>query len=315
MKRNNLQQVSKVVVLLPFLFMFSCAPPADSIQLQFTALSYNMWLGGEAQGNPIEYSADVIMNSGAGVAGLQEVIAYPIDGAHKKDNGLLLAKIFGWHHFAQGTSAIISKYPIVDSTANRLGVKLALDSEKFVWFFNGHFNHMPYQPYQLASIPYGDFPFINTEEEAIIHALSARGDEMNLMIREIKSIMTDGWPVILTGDFNEPSWLDWTERSVEAGLCRIKVEWPATKAIHTLGLKDAYREVYPDETKHRGETWSSIDTPGELHDRIDFVFFSETLLKIVDATTLGGEDEISGVSLKNYPSDHRAISATFEWKK
>lgn len=273
-----------------------------------------MWLGGEAEGFELEHSVEVITRSGAFVAGLQEVKSYQSDGTPKSDNGLKIAELLGWYHFDQGTSAIISKYPIIDSSPKRLGVKLALESGQYLWFFNCHFNHMPYQPYQLGSIPYGDFPYIETAGEAHAYAEMARGSEVQQYVQEMETLMAEGWPMILTGDFNEPSWLDWTERAVTAGLSPLKVDWPATRAMYHLGLTDAYRTIHPDEIMQRGETWSSIDSPGELHDRIDFIFYSGTSLEVLEASTIGGEDEISDIPIRNYPSDHRAVVATFRRK-
>jgi exodeoxyribonuclease III len=274
-------------------------------------LSFNLWVGGEQNNQPLEYSADVIRISGADIAGLQETNSYNPDGSIKGRNTRNLAQMLGWNFFEQGSSGIITRYSIVDSTDNRLGIKLQIRDSMFLWFFNCHFNHMPYQPYQLAAKPYGDFPFISTEDEAIRFAIFARGGEVENYIREIEKVLVEGWPVILTGDFNEPSFLDWTQQSVDKNLCPLKVEWPSTKAFHHLGMTDAWRAVHPDETAHRGETWSSIDAPGEIHDRIDFILYAGKQLNAIEAHTIGFDDGKSYLGIINYPSDHRAVSVQF----
>ncbi|MNE77134.1 hypothetical protein D3C80_1734240 [compost metagenome] len=74
----------------------------------------------------------------------------------------------------------------------------------------------------------------------------------------IQSVMKENVPIFLTGDFNEPSHLDWTKRAAEAGLCQLKVEWPSTKSFTSIGLKDAYRTIYSNEVKYPGKTWTPV---------------------------------------------------------
>ena len=308
-------------LILTFLLvlLIACSPGSSAKKQkvaddnQIGILSFNLWEGGEKNNQPLDHSAEVIRISKALIVGLQECYSYSSDGSVKSNNMQNLARMLEWNSFAQGSSGIITRFAIVDSTKNRLGVKLQLGNNMYLWFFNCHFNHMPYQPYQLAEKPYGDFPFISTEEEAISFAVQARGEEVKKYISEIKLAMDEGWPVVLTGDFNEPSFLDWTPKAVEKNLCLLKVDWPSTKAFHKLGMTDAFRVVYPDETIHRGETWSSIDATGEIHDRIDFILFAGKQLKVIEAQTIGFDDGKSYLGMENYPSDHRAVNILFSW--
>ncbi len=281
--------------------------------LPVTVLTFNMWQGSEAANHQIGEALEVIKVSGGTIAGLQETYSWQEDGSHT-DNGAILAEMLGWNYFSHGSSGILTPYEICDTTANNRGVKLRLDENRYIWFFNSHLFHMPYQPYQLGNKEYGDFPFISTAEEAIQYARQARFDETASYIREIASIESEGLPVILTGDFNEPSHLDWTEKAAEAGLYPIPVSWPTTSAYAETGLKDAWRVKFPDEVQKPGHTWSSIDSPGEIHDRIDFVLFKGEQLEVRDAATLGSGDGISDITIENYPSDHRAVRILFQMK-
>jgi exodeoxyribonuclease III len=306
--------LTSIIILLP-----ACSPGSSAKKSMVQdddhigILSFNLWEGGEKNNQTLDNSAEVIRISGAGIAGLQETLIYNRNGSVKSDNTKNLAQMMGWNSFAQGSSGIITRYPITDSTDNRLGVKLMTGEGKFLWFFNCHFNHMPYQPYQLANKPYGDFPFITTEEEAIAFAIQARGEEVKNYLDEIELVMTEGWPVVLAGDFNEPSFLDWTNKAAGMELCPVQVMWPSAKAFYDAGMRDAFRDVYPDETTHRGETWSSIDTPGEIHDRIDFILYAGKQLVAIDAQTIGYNDGKSYIDVENYPSDHRAVRVHFRW--
>lgn len=312
----------KIIYLIILSSLLACAPgvkkgeKTGSDQDTLRIMSFNMWLGGLGGGQPVEKSVDVIRVAGAQIVGLQEIDAYNPDGSVSGNNGEKIAKILGWNYFAQeGTHGMLAQYPIVDSTENKLGIKLKIGNDRYLWFFNCHLFYIPYQPYQLANKPYGEFPFISTEKEAISFAKSTRDSDVNKYLREIKSILSEGWPVFLTGDFNEPSFQDWTEAAAKAGHCQLKVEWPSTKAFADLGLTDAFRVMYPDEVKFPGKTWSSIDSPEEIHDRIDFVFYKGNQIKVIEAQTIGLKDGKSGIGMNDYPSDHRAVSVNFAWAR
>jgi len=178
---------------------------------------------------------------------------------------------------------VISRFKIVGNTPKKWGVKLALPSGRTVYLFNAHFRYFPYQPYQLLRIPYQKQPFLRTAAEAIQAAHEARGGAVARMLAEVRAVLPEQVPVFITGDFNEPSHLDWTARATEACLCPLPVEWPATKAVVAAGFVDAYRRVHPDEVAHRGLTWTprTRETdPADRHDRIDFVRGNTTLLPL-----------------------------------
>jgi exodeoxyribonuclease-3 len=53
--------------------------------------------------------------------------------------------------------------------------------------------------------------------------------------------------VFLTGDFNAPSWRDWTPEMVgERFQIRYAVKWPVSVAVEGTGFVDSYRQVYPN---------------------------------------------------------------------
>ena len=115
-------------------------------------------------------------------------------------------------------------------------------------------------------------------------------------------------------DFNEPSHLDWTEKAAQSGRHPIKVEYPNSKEMAKAGFTDAYRTVYPDEMKNPGFTWSPMyktDDPTTHHDRIDFVYFKGKGVKVTDVKVVGENKEDADIVVSPYPSDHRAVVATF----
>ena len=65
---------------------------------------------------------------------------------------------------------------------------------------------------------------------------------------EVKLIRAERLPVFLTGDFNEPSHLDWTTAAANAKLCPLPVTWPSSKAVVDAGFVDAYEWVEAPNT-------------------------------------------------------------------
>jgi exonuclease III len=174
--------------------------------------------------------------------------------------------------------------------------------------------HAPYQPYQLLNIPYHDGRFITSEQEAIAAAKKARGHQVAELLQDVQSVGADA-PVFITGDFNEPSHLDWTQPAADAKKCPIRVEWPTTKALADAGFVDALRQVRPDAVNDRADTWTPTTDPSDpkdRHDRIDLVLCRGRAIKVVDAKLVGEDPRFAQIVVAPYPSDHRAVVAEFE---
>jgi exodeoxyribonuclease-3 len=279
-------------------------------------MTLNIWVGGESGGQPLSQSAKVIEAAEADIVGLQESHGEKRDGK-SNDAARAIADLLGWHYFNQGDDdcGIISRHRIVDHTPKKWGAAVELPSGKRVWVFNAHFMYTPYQPYQLLKIPYNDAPFITTETEAIDEARKARGEQVTEMLKEINAVRHEGTPIFVTGDFNEPSSLDWTEAAAFAGKCPIAVRWPTTATILDAGFVDAYRQTHSDPVTAPGCTWTpttAADDPNDHHDRIDFVLVGGAGAKIDAASIVGESPQNADIVVTPYPSDHRAVVATFD---
>jgi len=277
-------------------------------------MSFNIWIGGEAGGQPLEQTAAVIRAAKADIVGIQESFG---SGNPAPDNAKKIAEILGWQHVNQGGStSVISRFPIVGTTPSKWGVLIELSDSQKIYCFNAHLAPSPYQPYQLADIEYGSGRFIKTEQEAIEEARQARGRQVDSALAEMKQVADQGLPMFLTGDLNEPSHQDWTAAAAEAGHCQIKVEYPTTKAFTNFGFQDAFRAYHPDETKVRGYTWTPIkaeDDPSERHDRIDFVFSRGDQVRLIKVEVVGeSKQRGADIVVTPYPSDHRAVVAEFK---
>ncbi len=280
-------------------------------------MSFNLWHGGDAGGQPLEQTAAVIKAAGADIVGLQETHGNaPKKDAPRPDHAAKLAQMLGWHYLDQGgRTGVISRHKITDHTPRKWGVKIQLPDGRFVHLFNAHFAHSPYQPYQLLNIPYGNGKFITTAPQAVAEADSARGKQVSAMLAEVKEHAGDSAAVFVTGDFNEPSHQDWTDAVAKAGKCPLPVEWPTTKAVVDAGFIDAYRATYANPLTHPGLTWTpttAITDPKDRHDRIDFVFARGKDIRIKSAAVVGEAKTYARIVVTPYPSDHRAVVAEIE---
>jgi len=123
---------------------------------------------------------------------------------------------------------------------------------------------------------------------------------------------TDSFPMILGGDMNTPSHLDWgvETQALHKGLV---VPWHTTKTLEDLGFVDSYRTFHPNPVSHPGITWNAKGKKDEH--RIDYIFYKGKQFNLIHAEShqayLGEPLEIKGKKIP-YPSDHGFVVSVFE---
>ena len=210
--------------------------------------------------------------------------------------------------------AVLSRYPILDTFAN--GVRLELESRQSACVFGVHLTSTPYQPYQVRDKAY------TSNEEILDEARKAREQELVVVLSEIQPLMEAGERVLLCGDFNEPSHLDWTQASAQEGRhFGLEMSWPNSKRVTESGMEDGYRAVFPDVCRHPGYTWTSVPGLGvggseraehEVHDRIDFVYHAGPGLDPISASIIGENNRNADLVVSPFPSDHRAVAVKYQ---
>ena len=305
---------------IKFSFVLGLALPllAETSEESLRVMSYNIHRGGVVHlKQPLSQTAKVIQAAKADIVGIQET------RSPRGDTLEDLAELLGWN-YGEG-SCIVTRYEIVEHFKGgkdyKGGIKVKLSSDKHAYIFNLHLPSHPYQPYQLLGIRpkwhkhTNDITFIKTERETIEWAKKARGAEIGKLVRQVKAIPDKEVPIFVVGDFNEPSHLDWTEAAAKAGRHPIKVAYPTSTEMAKAGFSDSYRKIYPDEMKNPGITWSpayKVGDPLTHHDRIDFVYFKGKGLEVKDVKILGESEENADIVVAPYPSDHRAVVASFK---
>ena len=272
-------------------------------------LSFNILYGGSYLGQPLKQTARVIELAEADVVVLSE---------HMGSAQPLADRLALYCHEVtappyRDSVAILSRFPLIE-TFNH-GARLALTEDETACVFGVHLASSPYQPYQVRD---GTFSRV---EEVVENAEMTRGREIDRVLAEITPWMKNGERVFLCGDFNEPSHLDWTDRSAAAGFhFRTMIPWPCSSKIIASGMKDSLRSVYPDECDFPAVTWTTVpgegvggaaDVISEVHDRIDFVYHTGCDIRPVAAEIVGEDEKHSDLVVESYPSDHRAVVVRF----
>lgn len=299
--------------LLPMMMTHAAAEEAVP---SFTLMSYNVWKGWSQVDDGFSKGIASIRESKADVVGLQEA---------SPELALRIAKELGWHctEKADGSAQLVSRFPIVESYGmERLtGAKIRISEqpERDIVVFNCHLDYLCYGPY--AATKTGATAATVLEEER----KSAREPQMRAMLEKMHLFFaTSGEvPVFLTGDFNGPSSLDWTDACAPAHGNVGNVAWPASSLVIGAGFADSFRTAHPDPLTDPGNTWSAIHKQTEPQDRIDFTYHmgggvrvakSATFTTTVEATEgpwpPAGE---TGATKKNtWPSDHLAVVTVYE---
>lgn len=298
-------------------------PPDDSESMRLTVMVFNAWGAGSNDGRSVDETIAVLRAANPDIIGLLEAQAESVPCTAicppaGESRAPQIARELGYFLYEQQqenealwANAILSRYPIRNSTANDLGVIIDI-GERSVAMFGIHLTDFPYQPYQLLGIEYDDAPMLDSESETIAAANKARGPGLDLLMSDLKSV-AEVDAVFVVGDFNEPSHRDWTDRAVKIGRHPLRVAYPTALRLEGEGFVDTYRAMFPDEIDRPGYTWTPAlapDDPSDHLDRIDYVFVRAAGVVIESAAVVGESQEYADIVVEPWPSDHRAVVAT-----
>lgn len=224
-----------------------------------------------------------------------------------------IAEALGWG-FASARTHVLSRHRIVRPVAEHTPYDFVeVRPGGFVAVASVHLPAEPYGP-QLARDG-------GTEADIVALEERVRLPRLERVLAGLSGLVAAGVPVFMLGDFNAPSHLDWTTETVgQRPHLRVPVAWPVSLAAARAGFRDAWREVHPDPVAEPGLTWwadrpptggyePGTDTP---NDRIDFIYAAGP--SSVRACLVVGELGRAGIAVgvDPWPSDHRAVLATFE---
>ena len=253
---------------------------------------------------------------------------------------------------------ILTKFPpdslrqccTVIGNEERTMVKLVTTiGHRQVAFYSCHLDHRHYacylpRGYDGATWRKMDRPVTDEAEILAANRLSFRDESVRAFLAEARHDLNRGCAVILGGDFNEPSHLDWQDdtrtRWDHNGAV---INWECSCMLQSAGFKDAYRTIHPNPVSCPGFTFPAGNRkaeetqPGKLawapeadeRDRIDFIYFhpANQPLQLTDCILVGPQETVFRGTIAPtptadfvltpagiWPSDHRGQLATFIWK-
>jgi exonuclease III len=279
-----------------------CASQAGDLDLK--VMTWNIWHGGLHGNKESNFEKDtahtinvlnVIKREDPDILFMQETYCC----------GMEIAKQAGYQYSKRGSSnlSIHSKYPIIDTIQifkpfNSHAVIIDIGGQNILCV-NIWLHYLP--DYFHDIIEYAPDSLVRGESATRLREIAAI---MHCVDSLEKSL---GLPVIIGGDFNSGSHLDWVESTKEAHYRKI-VEWPVSKLMVDHGYTDSFREANPDPTTTLKGTWGFL-SDDIISDRIDFIYYKGENLKPTHSVIVQ-DDPTDGF----FNSDHRAILSMFSMK-
>lgn len=297
-----------------FLMAGSIPGHAQPPPVEFKVMAWNILHGG----NDLEDGPDKVIEI------IREIDPDIVLMVETYGSGPKIAEALGYHFHLiapEGTAAddksvnlsIFSKYPFGDRIDTPypfyLGGRSVVIGGQEVRLFSNWFHYLPW----LDAPEKAGW----TADELLAWEKNGKRYEMLQKVLpyfERYAAEADSIPMIVGGDMNTPSHLDWgtSAKGIHNGLV---VPWHTTQALENLGLSDTYRALNPNPITHLGITW---DMPGVKDEhRIDYIFCKSPDLKPIATQTyfaqFGDTLQLNDKAIA-YPSDHGIVVTTFEIK-
>ncbi len=320
-----------ILVVSPVAFSADDSKQAAEVRVQsdqelttIKVLLWNLWHGGNDVDKGPEKILELIRKTGADICLLQE--SYDINGDRPKA-GAWLAKELKWNQY-QGKSThlcVLTHFPIKEeyfhATWHGVGAWLDLGGGRELIAYSTWIDYRNYLSNYLRSHPEAtDEQLLECETK-----LSKRLAQAKAFLEHLKTQghLDSTIPVLVGGDWNCPSHLDWTEATAKAMLFRRSLALPVSRAMKDAGFADTFRVLHPDPIKVPGNTWSPLfrqDEEGNAlpMDRIDRLYLKNPAKGItltpLSATVLPEqlEDNAIPVKQRRFPSDHAAVLIELE---
>lgn len=330
-----------------FAFLLSLSVQAGK---KFTVLQWNIWQEGTVVPGGYEAIVNEIVRLKPDFVTFSEVRNYHNTRFCDRIVASLKKKGETYYSFYSDDTGLLSRNPISDSTVvyplnddhgtvHRMltdihGHKIAVYTAHLDYLSDAYYNVRGYDGSTWKEIPKPE----SVAEVLAVNDASFRDDAIKRFIEAARKDVEDGVLVVLGGDFNEPSHLDWIRETKDLydhnGMI---IPWTVPLLLDNAGFVDAYRTKYPDVLDYPGFTFPT-DNPlievnrltwapkSDERDRIDYVFYyPDRRLKLKDAVIFGPKGSIVKSErivetskdrfiepLGVWPTDHKGMLVTFE---
>lgn len=339
-------QSTKTVLLLLLTTLLSCSTHEKGLSV----LQFNIWQEGTMVESGFDAIVDNIIQVNPDMVTQSEVRNYNNVDFITHLVAELEKKGVTYYGKPGEDTGIISKYPIkeqsyiypLDSDHGSV-LKATIEmGNKTVALYSAHLDYQDYACY----LPRGysgstweklEEPITNVDSILAANRKSRRLEAIEEFIADTETEIQQNHIVIIGGDFNEPSHLDWLENTKDLwdhnGAI---VDWDCSKTLYENDFKDTYREAYPDAVNYPGFIFPSNNTDAlvskltwapdaDERDRIDFIYFhpspSITLKDVVivgPSTSIVRSERVEEqrkdkfiLPIGIWPTEHKAVFSTF----
>ena len=338
------------------LFLLAASPlraeNGDENKNEFTVLQWNIWQEGTMVEGGYEAIADEIARLKPDFVTFSEVRNYHGTRFCDRIVRSLAERGETYYSFYSYDSGLLSRHPITDSLtvfpengdhgsiykleSTVCGRKIAVYTAHLDYLNDAYYNVRGYD-----GSTWEEIPIPQTVLEVLqVNDASQRDDAIRRFIEEARKDVAEGDIVILGGDFNEPSHLDWIRETKDLydhnGFI---IPWTVPLMLDNAGFVDAYRTCHPDVLACPGFTFPADNplvpvekltwTPkSDERDRIDYVFYHPYPgLEATEALIYGPNGSIcKSQRIKEetqdpflphqgvWPTDHKGVWVTFRFR-
>ena len=189
----------------------------------------------------------------------------------------------------------IKNFKVLPTPTDNYMIKVTVEVRgQEMTFYSAHLDYKHYACYLPRGYNSGpDWsklanPITDSERIMKDNRLSTRDEAMEMFLDDAQGEMDRGRIVVLGGDFNEPSDLDWQTNTKDLYSHNgVVANWDCSVMLRKAGFVDTYREKFPDPVTHPGFTFPADNKYASLsqlsfcpeydeRDRIDFVYYNKS---------------------------------------
>ncbi|WP_433654696.1 endonuclease/exonuclease/phosphatase family protein [Nocardia sp. CA-128927] len=316
---------------------------------EIRVLAFNTWHSGSKVAHGTQLITDLILSTRASIVLLSEATDATTAVAAE-----LARRGHEFNAVSSHDTGILTVFPVEDSADMQWMVKARLNIDgrrvtaysahlEFRWYASnlprGYGPGVPapgeFAEYNFEKLPGGPVP----DPAAIqrVNAASKRPEVISVFLADAKTELAQGSSVIMGGDLNEPSLLDWTPATANMfDHNGVVVAWESTRRLHDAGFIDAYRSMYPDPATHPGLTWPSDNVEVDIaelawapeadeRDRVDYIFARGDALTLATVGIVGPRESIVrgtrqleitmddfAATPSRWCSDHKGVLAIYQ---
>jgi endonuclease/exonuclease/phosphatase family metal-dependent hydrolase len=280
---------------------FKSIKNAPVLSSPLRVMVWNIWHGGRRYGKHVgvQRVIETIKQAQPDIVGLIETYG----------SGEIIADSLGYHFYLISSNlSIMSKFPITETIKvfhpfNSGGAIIDLGNNKQIALVDTWLHYLPDYGKNIVEGKMTAKELIKAEDET-------RHSEIKAMVKQLDSHIknTNQIPLIMFGDFNVGSHLDWTN-ATKVIHHDYAIEWPVSKTMEKAGFKDSFREMNIDPLLDPGYTWTpraaTSSTKYGLRDRIDYIYYKGHMTPI--------ESKVIDYHPIMFPSDHAGVLSVFRF--